>query len=552
MTPYYITTPIYYVNDRPHIGHCYSTLVADAAARMQRLIRGSGGSGLSAADAGDGRVFFLTGTDEHAEKVVTSAIEHGKTAHEWADFNATRFAEAFAEINISNDDFIRTTEDRHKDKVLGYIRELLKTGDVYMGDYVGWFDPSQEEYVTENAARKSEFKSPVTGKPLEKRTEKNYFFRLSAYGDRLREHIEANPTFILPEARRNEVLGRIRLGLQDVPISRAITDEADEMQTWGIRMPDDDSHRIYVWIDALFNYLSAVDTDDRRELWPARVHVIAKDILWFHAVIWPCMLMALERELPGTVYAHSYWVAEGRKMSKSLGNFIDLPLLRGYMDRFSLDGVRWYLITRGPLGVTDADFSHANFVEVYNADLANTVGNSINRVGNMIGKYCDGHVPDPKDVRLGIQDPALQLDRVSRSQVDGFVKDVESFDLVRAFRRGIALVSVVDAFINETEPFRLAKKLDEDPANRDRLDAILYHCAEALRIASLLLSPAMPQKMGELWERWGCVPPAGVPLSELAAWGGDHSLKPGQKIEKGEPLFMRADGKDPPPEPIGE
>ncbi|MCH8200894.1 MAG: class I tRNA ligase family protein, partial [Chloroflexi bacterium] len=197
------------------------------------------------------------GTDEHAEKVVTAAAEHGATAVEWADLNAGRFREAFAEINCSHDDFIRTTEHRHKSRVLGYMRELLGTGDVYMGDYEGWFDPSQEEYVTEHAARKAEFKSPVTGKPLEKRTEKNYFFRLSKYGDRLREHIEAHGSFILPEARRNEVLGRIRQGLQDVPISRAITDESDAVQTWGIRMPGDDTHRIYVWIDALFNYLLA-------------------------------------------------------------------------------------------------------------------------------------------------------------------------------------------------------------------------------------------------------------------------------------------------------
>ncbi|MCH7792444.1 MAG: methionine--tRNA ligase [Planctomycetes bacterium] len=538
MRPYYITTPIYYVNDRPHIGHCYTTLIADAAARMQRLIRG-----------GDGTVFFLTGTDEHAEKVVTAAAEHGATAMEWADLNAGRFREAFAEINCSHDDFIRTTEHRHKSRVLGYMRELLGTGDVYMGDYQGWFDPSQEEYVTEHAARKAEFKSPVTGKPLEKRTEKNYFFRLSKYGDRLREHIEAHGSFILPEARRNEVLGRIRQGLQDVPISRAITDESDAVQTWGIRMPGDDTHRIYVWIDALFNYLSAVDTDERRELWPATVHVIAKDILWFHAVVWPCMLMALERELPAMVYSHSYWVAEGRKMSKSLGNFIDLPLLRGYMERYSLDAVRWYLITRGPLGVTDADFSHANFVEVYNADLANTVGNSINRVGNMIGKYCDGCVPDPKGATEleGHDWPSIALGHVER-----MTASADGFDLVSALRSGTDLVTVVDGYINQTEPFRLAKKLDEDPANRDRLNAILYHCAEALRIASLLLWPAMPQKMEEVWSRWKCVPPRGVPLRELAAWGGAHSLTPGQRIEKGSPLFMRADADDPPPTPIGD
>ncbi|CAE7867576.1 metG, partial [Symbiodinium necroappetens] len=279
MTPYYVTTPIYYVNDAPHIGHCYTTLLADVLARFHRLA---------------GRdVFFLTGTDEHAEKVVTSAEQRGLTPIEWADRNADAFREAFGLMGFSNDDFIRTTEDRHKEKVTAYIAELQERGDVELGEYEGWWDPSQEEYVTENEAREHEFKSPVTGKDLVKRTEHNYFFRLSKYADRLQAHIEANPGFILPESRRNEVLGRIKQGLRDVPISRAI-DEADPSSTWGIRMPGDEGHRVYVWIDALFNYLSVVDTGDRGKYWPAQAHLIAKDILWFHAVIWPCMLMALD------------------------------------------------------------------------------------------------------------------------------------------------------------------------------------------------------------------------------------------------------------------
>lgn len=320
MSTYYVTTPIYYVNDRPHVGHCYSTLVADVAARFQRLF---------------GRdVFFLTGTDEHAEKVVERAAAHGVTPQEWADKNAAEFEHAFAMMGCANSDFIRTTQRRHIEKVEEYIARLLKQGDVYLGEYEGWFDESQEEYVTETTAKEHGYKSPVTGRELVKRVEKNYFFRLSAYEGRLKAYLEANEDFVLPEARRNEVLGRLRDGLNDVPISRAVT--GDAASRWGILMPGDPGHRVYVWIDALFNYLSVVDTAGRRGFWPPAVHVLAKDILWFHAVIWPCMLMALGEGLPRTVYAHAYWVREGRKMSKSLGNFVDLGVLKAYIDRYTL------------------------------------------------------------------------------------------------------------------------------------------------------------------------------------------------------------------------
>jgi methionyl-tRNA synthetase len=538
---YYITTPIYYVNDRPHIGHCYTTVVADVAARFQTLIGGA-----------ERDVFFLTGTDEHAEKVVEAAAKHNLTPHEWADQNAAEFEKAFTLLNCSNDDFIRTSQRRHVEKVLAYMRRLVKAGDVYLGDYEGWFDASQEEYVTESTARESDYKSPVTGRPLEKRREKNYFFALSKYADRLKAHIEASPAFILPEARRNEVLGRIRTGLQDVPISRAVKpgDAAagSNGADWGILMPDDPSHRIYVWIDALFNYLSAVDTDERRRFWPADVHLIAKDILWFHAVIWPCMLMALGEELPRTVYAHSYWIREGRKMSKSLGNFLDLDQIVGYCDRYSRDALRWFLATQGPLGVTDADFAHSKFIEVFNADLANGIGNATSRM-KMIESYFDGRVPDPKGVASleGHDWPAL-----TAAAVDRAIEKVGRFDIAGALAEGIDLARRVDGYINATEPFRLAKQ--EDPASRDRLAQILYHCAETLRIATLLLAPAMPDKMAQVWRNWNCHSALtvdgrieGPPLKELTAWGGPHALKPGQPLARGEVLFARAKPDEPPP-----
>lgn len=553
--PVYVTTPIYYVNDRPHIGHCYTTLLADVAARAYRLMAGAAmeGSGAAASagvgDAGAGRVFFLTGTDEHADKVVTTGAAHGKTPLEWATINAQRFRDAFAAFGISNDDFVRTTEARHTAKVAEYVRRLQASGDIYLGEYVGWWDASQEEYLTESTARESPkgaYTSPVTGQPLVKRTEKNYFFRLSKYEAALKAHIDSHPGFIQPGARRNEVLGRIRQGLQDIPISRAVTEDAASQ--WGIRMPDDPGHRIYVWIDALFNYLSVVDTAERRELWPARVHVMAKDILWFHAVIWPALLMSLGEALPGSVYVHSYWVRDGQKMSKSLGNFIEIDLLLAYARRYSLDAVRWYLVTQGPLHETDADFSHAKFVEVYNAELANGIGNCASRVGNMIEKYFGGELPDA----LGLHRYAYDVPTHGKGEFDWkaltarlagqAMEDVaERFDVAGAVKRGIELVRAVDLYIGITEPFRIAKKVEAEPDRKRELAAILYNCAEALRIASLLLAPALPEKMKALWAQWGCGPAQGVGLRELAVFAGPHGLKPGQRLTKGEALFMRAD-----------
>jgi len=524
-TPYYVTTPIYYVNDRPHIGHCYTTLVADAAARFARLT---------------GRdTFFLTGTDEHAEKVVEAAKQRGITPIAWADENAAEFQEAFRRLECSNDDFLRTTQERHTERVKAYIQKLLDSGDVELGDYVGWWDGSQEEYVTESVAREHDYQSPVTGRALEKRTERNYFFRLSRYEDRLRAHIESNPGFIRPESRKNEVLGRIKTGLQDVPLSRAV-DPNDEGARWGILMPGDDKHRVYVWIDALFNYLSAVDTDERRKWWPADAHVIGKDILWFHAVIWPCLLMALGEELPKCVYAHSYWIREGRKMSKSLGNFLDMPTIDAYGARYGVDALRWFLITKGPMGATDADFAHERFVEVYNSDLANGIGNAASRVSNMIGKYFDGACPDPKGVT---EYAGHDWAAISSVAVESAMRKAAELDLPGALEEGVRLAARVDGYVHATEPFKLAK----DESRTDEVAAILYHCAEALRIAALLIAPAAPAKMAELLERFGQkvdLHDPGAPLAELARWGG---LKPGTKIVKGEALFPRADAEEAPP-----
>jgi methionyl-tRNA synthetase len=522
MSTFYVTTPIYYVNDAPHVGHVYTTLLADVVARANRL-RGRD-------------VFFLTGTDEHSERVVEAALERNLTPRQWADRNARAFGEAFDEMGFSHDDFVRTSEPTHKTKVQGYIRELQERGAIARGEYVGWWDHSQEEYVTETVAREHEFKSPVTGKELVKRTEENYFFKLSEYSDRLLAHIEANPGFIRPEARRNEVLGRIKQGLQDVPVSRASSGDDPGGEVWGIEMPGDAAHRVYVWIDALFNYFSYVDEPERERYWPAQLHMMAKDILWFHAVIWPCMLMALGRELPGCVYAHSYWIREGRKMSKSLGNFLDMPTLRGYCREYSRDAVKWYLVTQGPMGATDADFAHGKFIEVCNADLANSIGNASSRVSNMIAKYFDGTCPDAGGVT---SHAGRDWEALAREAVEKWTASMEACDLSAACEAAMGMSDEVDRYVHETEPFKLAK----DESKLGEVGVILYHCAEALRLAAVLLSPMVPDAMAELLRRWGLEAPRadgsfGESFEALTRWG---VLKPGTTIQKGAPLFPRID-----------
>ncbi|MFZ4573489.1 MAG: methionine--tRNA ligase [Phycisphaerales bacterium] len=549
--PYYITTPIYYVNDRPHIGHCYTTLLADVLARFHRLVGGQ-------------EVFFLTGTDEHADKVVTSAAKNGYGPQEWADLNAEEFKKAFALFNISNDDFIRTTQPRHKDRVVQYITRLMKSDDIYKGDYTGWYDEGQEEYVTDNAAREADFKSTISGKPLVKRTEPCYFFRLGKYQQKLFNLISTDESFVRPDSRRQEILGRLRppAVLNDVPVSRPVTD--DPATQWGIRIPGDDAHRIYVWIDALFNYLSVVDNAQQRHLWPAAVHLIGKDILWFHTVIWPALLMALGEPLPKTVFGHGWWIANGQKMSKTLGNFIDIENLQAYAAKYSLDAVRWYLATQGPLSGADADFSEAKFIEVYNAELANSFGNSTSRVGNMVEKYFGGEVPaatgdgrfapgegTPLALALaaranaknpaapGTESRSFDFPAKCRECVDAAVAAASRQEIDTALRAGLTLVRSVDDFISHTAPFTLAKQFP-DGAGKTALAQILYACAESLRIASILLSPAMPQKCAALWTLWNCHPAQGATLQELCTFGGPHAIKAGQKVAKGEALFMRA------------
>jgi methionyl-tRNA synthetase len=536
---FYITTPIYYVNDRPHIGHVYTTTIADIVARYHRL-------------CGDD-VFFLTGTDEHAAKVVDSAAAHGMTAAQWADQNARAFQETFAKLGITNDDFIRTSEERHKIKVREYVAALLESGDVYLGDYEGWYDAGQEEYVPENKAKEYEFISPINGKPLIRKKEKNYFFRLSKYSDALLELLEKRPEFLQPDVRRHEITNRIREGLNDVPISR--TGGGD----WGIRVPGDEQHTIYVWIDALFNYLSTVDTDARRKYWSPDVHLIAKDILWFHAVIWPALLLALKRELPRQIYAHSFWIAEGQKMSKSLGNFIDLEKIDRYIAAYGLDALRYFLANNGPLGIADSDFSESKFAEVYNADLANTLGNLVNRSLSMIKRYRAGRVPAParENGRRGewdtdhsanpkskIQNPKSSdpldagLESLWHSTFTTYTSSMSRLDLQTALAAVWQFIARANQYVEQTAPWSLAK----DPAKSARLDLVLYNLAESCRLISIAVTPFIPATAEKIQTQLGlsAIPHGRDPLNDASHWGG---LPAGTQLGELFALFPRAEKK---------
>jgi methionyl-tRNA synthetase len=506
---FYITTPIYYVNDRPHIGSIYSTLVADVVARYRRQ---------SGAD-----VLFLTGTDEHAPKVAESAAAHGVSPLAWADQNAAAFASTFTSFGISNDDFIRTTQPRHVERVREFFGALLRSGDVYLGRYEGWYDAGQEEYVPDARAAAYEFRSPVTGRPLVRREEESYFFRLNNYADDLLRLFEDRPDFVQPPARRSEALGRIRDGLRDIPISRAD-------QAWGIRVPGDDRHTVYVWIDALFNYVSAIDTPERRQFWPADVHVIGKEILWFHAVIWPALLIALRRqpeygwlEPPRRVYAHSFWVADGQKMSKSLGNFVGLEQLDRLRERVGLDGLRWFLATQGPLDVADRDFTEARLVEVYNAELANLFGNLVQRAASLVARYADGVVPAPGKLEPTDEHLRAEAERLPARVAAAF----DGLAIDRAAQAIVELIATANKYAEETAPWQRAREGD-----RDRVSTSLYHLIETARVAAWHLWPFIPDTAAEAHRRL-----SGADVSEGSAAFG--VVTPGTRIETGAPLFPR-------------
>jgi methionyl-tRNA synthetase len=500
------------VNDVPHIGHAYTTVAADVLARYHRLA---------------GRdVHFLTGTDEHGQKIAQTAEKQDLRPIQLADRVVEGFRSLWQRLDISNDDFIRTTESRHEEQLASIMAKLIAQDDVYPGHYEGWYSVAQEQFITDSEAAEHDGKCPVSGTPLQRVTEANYFFRLSNYRDRLLAHLDANHDFIKPPARFNEVYSRVKEGLRDLAVSRPTLQ-------WGIRMPNDPSHTIYVWVDALCNYITALNYTDQQDTWrywPADVQLIGKDILWFHAVIWPCLLMALDVELPRCIFAHGWWTHDGRKMSKSLGNFVDPDT---YLNNFGPDAFRYFLLREVPFG-RDGDFSDESFSRRYNTELANDLGNLLSRTVNMIGRYCNGQVPRP----LGstAQEDSLQtIGRQLAGQVGAALVDCK-FNV--ALESIFALAAEANRYIDSTKPFALAKQTDS--ASRERLQTVLYHCAESVRLLGVFLTPFMPSSMSRLFEQLCWDQLDQMPLSQAGQWS---VLPADTPVRQGPPLFPRTDRK---------
>jgi methionyl-tRNA synthetase len=506
---FYITTPIYYPNDVPHIGHAYNAVATDLVARYHRL-RGE-------------TVFHLTGTDEHGLKLQRAAEAAGMEPQRWVDEMEPRWKEVWSRLDIANDDYIRTTEPRHEKAVQQLLQAVYGNGrdDIYLGHYEGLYCVSCEAYYTEDEL--AEGMCPIHGRPVEPMREENYFFRLSAYADRLLEHYERDPSAVEPETRRNEVLSLIRGGLQDFSISRSNF-------RWGIPLPWDPSHVCYVWFDALTNYLTAAGYGSDEELfarvWPANIHLIGKDILRFHAVYWPAMLMAGGVEPPTQVWAHGFLTVGGRKMSKTNATGIHPFEL---VDHFGVDSYRYYFMREIRFGA-DGSFSWESMVGRHNADLANGLGNLAARVLAMLENSFEGRVPEP-----AVAGPEDDLPRVIEEAARAYDDNMSNVALSQALASVWAVVDRANGYLVEKEPWKLAG----DEARRPELAAILYASAETLRILAILIRPIMPSAAERLWRQLGIAEPIDSQLLPGAAgWGG---LAVGTQTSKGEALFPRLD-----------
>jgi methionyl-tRNA synthetase len=510
---FYVTTPIYYVNDVPHIGHAYTTMLADVLARYHRLLGEP--------------TFFLTGTDEHGQKVYEAAREAGISAKEQADRTVVRFLDAWKRLEITYDDFIRTTEPRHTEVVREILQDLYDRGEIYRGEYEGWYSVSDERFYTEREL--VDGKSPE-GKPVERVVETNYFFRMSAYRDWLVEYIEADPSFIQPDFRRNETLGFLRRPLGDLCISRP-----KSRLPWGVELPWDRDYVCYVWFDALVNYISAIgyrrDEARFKEWWPVRYHLIGKDILTTHTVYWPTMLKAMGVEMPKTIFAHGWWLVGGEKMSKSVGNVTD-PL--DLIDQYGVDALRYYLMAEMTLG-QDATFTVESFVTRYNADLANDLGNLASRVLRMIERNLDGRIPAPVPGEQSADDEVLRS--ATLAAVQAMESHVHAMQLDRGIARVIEAVREANRYFDRTAPWALVKE-----GKGDRLATVIYTTSECLRIVSGLLFPVIPAKMGELRRALGLREDEIEPhLAMLREWG---RLEPGRTVGHLEALFPRIERPD--------
>ena len=489
MEKYYITTPIYYVNDKPHIGHAYTTILADTISRFKALV--------------GQKPTFLTGLDEHGLKVQQAAEKNGKTPQDHCDSMAPAFIDLWKKLNINYSDFIRTTEHRHTKIVQEILTKVHESGDIYMDEYEGWYSISEERFITEKELDSGQFGE------VKKIKEKNYFFKMSKYQQTLIDKIEKDELLIQPKSRKNEVLGFLKNELSDLCISRP-----KSRLEWGIELPFDNNYVTYVWFDALINYISAIGVykNDKQfsELWPANVHLIGKDILTTHSVYWPTMLLSLGLPLPQRIFAHGWWLTDDKKMSKSLGNVVS-PLM--LIDDFGVDSVRYYLMSEMVLGM-DATFSSESFEKKYNSDLANDFGNLVSRVSTLIKNNFDEAIPKSTQVDSDLSSNFQKIvlkEQLDKLEIDKVINDIMTF------------IRSINVFMEQNEPWKLVKSDKVQAGN------ILYHCAESLRLAAVMLSPVMPSKTKDILDILG--------TNDLElSWG---RLKSGSKISVSEPIFPR-------------
>jgi methionyl-tRNA synthetase len=513
MSKFYITTPIYYVNARPHIGHAYTTIACDTIARRQRML---------GADT-----FFLTGTDEHGQKIERAAQAAGKTPQQYADEISAEFRNLWKRMGISNDDYIRTTEERHKKRVQELFRKIRDNGFIYKGTYTGQYCVSDELYV--DGAQPGD-PCPTCGRITETVHEENYFFKLSSFQDKLLS-LYANPDFIRPDTRRNEVISFVRSGLRDLSISRSTF-------SWGIPVPDDPKHVIYVWLDALANYITAIGYGSShaaaqeafKKYWPADVHMIGKEIVRFHCVYWPAFLLAAGLAVPKAIVAHGWLLFEENKMSKSRGNIVRTETI---LDVLGADALRYFLLREVVFG-QDGSFSFDALVQRYNSDLANGLGNLASRTLTMINRYFRGEVPYPS--HTAFRTPADDaIADTARRTIREFGQLFDQFQFSRALETAWGLVAAVDKYIVENEPWSLGEKQDDQ--SRSRLATVLYTAAEALRIATALAHPVIPEATAKIWSQIGLGDIKKLALRDLA-WG---QLQLGTKLGEVSPVFPRAD-----------